>query len=162
MSKPLPRVSEVNRAFYEGALKGELRLQQCEACRKWIYFPRVACPHCLEDRLGWVTASGRGSVYSFALVHRPQHPSFNGKIPIVLAAVALAEGPVIISEITGVDPTQVFIGMPVEAVWEQRSEEVAVVHFRPTADWRSRASSREGRAAAFSGNPGGAGLSGER
>jgi uncharacterized OB-fold protein len=131
MSKPVPRVTDVNRPFYAGGLLGELRLQRCTVCRRWIYFPRVACPFCLSDKVEWVRASGGGTVYSFAIVYRPQHAAFNDEVPIVLAAVALAEGPVMISEITGADPEDIKIGMAVEAIWEPRSDEVAVVRFRP-------------------------------
>jgi uncharacterized OB-fold protein len=70
-------------------------------------------------------------VYSFALVYRPQHPSFNADIPIILAAITLAEGPVLISEIADANPDDIAIDMPVEAVWERRSQDVAVLRFRP-------------------------------
>lgn len=130
MNKPVPNQTEINRPFYRAALEERLRLQRCRSCETWIFFPRVACPHCLADELEWVDASGRGTLYSFALVYRHHHPSFT-QVPSVLAAVALAEGPVMISEVVECDPAQVSIGMELEAVWEQRDRDIAVPLFRP-------------------------------
>lgn len=131
VDKPLPVLSDINRPFYEASLRGELRLQRCQSCGRWIYFPRVACPHCLSERLEWEVASGKGVVYSFGIVYRPHHPSFDREVPIILAAVQVEEGPIVISEIVNCDPFVIAIGMPVQVVWEQRSKEISVARFAP-------------------------------
>ena len=134
IAKPVPHLSEINRPFYDSARRGQFCLQRCRACGQWTYYPRIACPNCLADELEWTIASGQGSVYSFALVYRPQHPSFEDDIPIVLAAIALPEGPVMISEVVDCDSGEPYVGMPVEIVWERRSAEIAVPRFRPVRD----------------------------
>jgi uncharacterized OB-fold protein len=102
--RPNPRINSINRPFWEGCSSGELRLQRCldKACRKWVYFPRVCCPHCGGGDLAWETASGRGAIVSFTVVRRPQHPSFFPDAPYVFAAIRLAEGPLMYSRIEDV------------------------------------------------------------
>jgi uncharacterized OB-fold protein len=129
--KPIPRITAINEPFFRGAIEGELRLQVCQSCGRWIYFPRIACPHCFSDRMEWRRASGRGTLYSFAVVYRAQHPAFNDEVPIVVGAVTLEEGPVLITEVSGAAPDAVSIGMPVEALWEQRTPEIAILKFCP-------------------------------
>ncbi|GBD12944.1 hypothetical protein HRbin24_00965 [bacterium HR24] len=129
--KPLPQPTETSRPFWEGARRGELRLQRCRSCGEYVFYPRSLCPHCLSPELGWTTASGRGHVYTYTVVRRPAHPGFRDEVPYVLAIVELEEGPRLTTNIVGVAPEEVRIGMPVEAVFEPATEEITLVKFRP-------------------------------
>jgi uncharacterized OB-fold protein len=129
--KPVPHPTETTRPFWQGARQGELRLQRCRACGQPFLYPRTLCPHCLSDDLEWTTASGRGRVYTYTVVRRPAHPAFGNDVPYVLAIVELEEGPRLVTNIVGVPPEEVRIGMAVEAVFEAAGEEVALVKFRP-------------------------------
>lgn len=90
---------------------GRFEIQQCAACGKHVFYPRVLCPHCGADRLDWVVPSGRGTVYSTTIVRRK--PADGGDYNIVL--VDLAEGVRLMSRVAGVAPGQVKIGMAVSA-----------------------------------------------
>jgi uncharacterized OB-fold protein len=65
------------------------------------------------------------------VVRRPAHPGFRDEVPYVLAIVELEEGPRLTTNIVGVAPEEVRIGMPVEAVFEPATEEITLVKFRP-------------------------------
>ena len=93
MIKPQPRVTELNRPFWEGCNEGRLVIQKCRACARAVFYPRVCCPFCKAGDLDWIEASGRGTVISHTTVHRTHHDSFNAEAPYVFAAVALDEGP---------------------------------------------------------------------
>ena len=112
MAKPRPIVDVHNRPYFEAAAQGVLRIQRCQACERNIFFPRVACPSCLGP-LEWRDASGRGSVYSFAVIHVPHDAAFLPEVPMIMAAIKLEEGPVVISELRGARSSDVVIGMPV-------------------------------------------------
>lgn len=101
--KPLPRVNAINRPFWEGCNRGEIVLQQCEAeaCRRFVYYPRVCCPYCGGGDLTWKKVSGRGRIVTFTIVHRPQHPSFFPEAPYCVIAVELEEGPLMYSRLAG-------------------------------------------------------------
>jgi len=127
---PLPHVHPWNRPFFEGGLAGKLTLQKCRNCGEIVYYPRVACPECLSTEYDWVDLSGRGTVYSYSIVWRPQHPAFLPMVPIVLAAIHLEEGPLIVSNIVNCPEEEVKIGMLVRVVFERVSEHIALPKFQ--------------------------------
>jgi uncharacterized OB-fold protein len=51
---------------------------------------------------------------SYSLVHRPNDPSFNDEVPIVLAEIELDEGASLIARIIGCPPEDVRSGRAVE------------------------------------------------
>ena len=65
-------------------------------------------------------------------VHRPI--AADQELPFVIAVIALEDsgGLRIISNLVDVDPEELEIGMPVELVWEDMSEDLAIPRFRPT------------------------------
>ena len=128
---PLPRLYDWNRPYFQAALAGRLMLQKCRACGELIYYPRPACPECLAMEYDWTELSGRGTVYSFAVVWRPQHPAFLDRVPITLATVQLDEGPQMVSNVVNCPPERVAIGLRVRVVFERVSEEVALPKFEP-------------------------------
>ena len=60
------------------------------------------CPHCSSLDVEVTTLSGRGTVYSYAVLHHPQHPAF--EYPVLAALVDLDEGIRIVSNLVGVEP----------------------------------------------------------
>jgi uncharacterized OB-fold protein len=99
-------------AAYEAFLKnGEFRLQCCGGCGKQIFFPRTICPRCGSNALEWRKPSGRGTVYSTTIVR--QRPDRGGDYNVAL--IDLAEGARMMSRVEGVLPSEVKIGMAVEA-----------------------------------------------
>ena len=129
--QPAPRVTSNNAAFFSSLRDGCFKLQRCPRCGEVIYYPRVVCPHCLyTGKLEWVPVSGLGTIYSFAVVHRPQHPSFFKDVPIILVAIRLDEGPIMISSMVGCSPEDVRIGMRV-AVTTYPSTDIVIPRFVP-------------------------------
>ncbi|TMA93377.1 MAG: Zn-ribbon domain-containing OB-fold protein, partial [Deltaproteobacteria bacterium] len=91
--KPLPRVDEESRGYWEALARHELYFQRCRDCGTARFYPRALCPACLSSATEWVRASGRGTVYTFTVTHQNQTPGFREELPYVLAMVELAEGP---------------------------------------------------------------------
>ncbi len=115
--------------FWEGVDAGELRIQRCAACATLRHPPAPACPHC--QSLDWeaVTASGRGSVYSFTVMHYPEIPPFD--YPNIVALVELEEGTRLVSNLTGVNRNEVTVGMPVEVEFAEVEPGFQLHRFRP-------------------------------
>lgn len=128
--RPLPKVTRLNAPFFEAAAKGELRLQRCLQCQKWVYYPRYICPFCFSSELEWVQTSGLGRIISYSAVYRPQHAYFDNMIPIILIAVVLEEGPIIISSLVGQTNSNVSIGAQVQAVFETVTVDLGLLKFR--------------------------------
>lgn len=125
-AKPAPVVTELNGPFMEGARQGVLLLQRCDACGTTSPFPpRYACAHCGSYPLKWFESSGLGTIYSFAIVRRPQHASFEDELPIRLIAVELDDGPMLISALEDGEPA---IGSRVSVMF--RDEPTPLPRFR--------------------------------
>ena len=131
--KPLPRVDEESRGFWEALARHELWFQRCRDCGTKRFYPRAVCTHCLSSSTEWVRASGRGSVYTFTVTHQNQSPGFREELPYVLAVVELEEGVRMMTNVVGCAPDAVRIGMPVEVVFDDVTPDVTLAKFRPAA-----------------------------
>lgn len=129
--RPVPRVDEESRGYWEACRRHELRLQKCRACGTIRYYPRALCPECLSDDTEWLLASGRGTVYTFTATHQNHAPGFRESLPYVLAYVTLEEGVQMLTNIVDCAPDQVRVGMPVEVTFVDVNDELAVPMFRP-------------------------------
>ena len=129
--KPLPRIDEESRGYWEALARHELYFQRCRDCGTKRFPPRAACPSCLSSATEWVRASGRGAVHTFTVTHQNQAPGFREELPYVLAIVELAEGPRLMTNVVGCPPDTVRIGMPVEVVFEDVTAEITLPKFRP-------------------------------
>jgi uncharacterized OB-fold protein len=130
-SIPLPVPSPFTKPFWEGCRRQELLVQKCQDCGLLTHVPQPACSHCLSPNLGWMQASGKGAVYSYTVVWRPQTPDF--EVPYVVAIVDLDEGVQMMTNIVDVDPAEVHVGMRVEVEYRKMSDEITLPYFRPAA-----------------------------
>ncbi len=129
--KPLPTVSDDGAPWWQAAREGRFLLQRCRSCARHQFPPRVLCSHCGARGLEWAEHEGLGTVYSFTIVHRPPEPAFLPDVPYVVAIIHLDAGPRMMSNVTGVPPEQVRIGMRVRPVFERATDEITLVKFRP-------------------------------
>ncbi len=129
--KPFPVPSLETRPYWDGCKAHELRIQRCMACGKHQFYPRLYCAQCFSDRVEWVKASGRAKVATFTIVRRPVSPAFADEVPYVVALVTLEEGPTMMTNIVGIAPEQVEIGMPVTVTFDDWSEEISIPKFKP-------------------------------
>jgi uncharacterized OB-fold protein len=128
--KPLPEADEASQPFFDGAMEGRLMLMRCTACGAYRFPSRMHCDVCLSTNVEWTAASGRGTVYSFGVMHQKYHPGFFPEIPYNLALIELQEGPRMVSNVVGTENANIRVGMPVMVDFE-RHEDVAIPKFRP-------------------------------
>lgn len=129
--KPLPLPTEENETYLEGLKQKQIRLQKCTGCGRSRYPPARFCPACLSEKASWEPACGRGTVFSFIIVHQLYHPGFGDDLPYNVAIVALEEGPRITTNISGCRNEDVRIGMPVVADYFEATPEATILKFRP-------------------------------
>ena len=127
--RPRPALTHDNRFFFEGAKQHKLLIQRCSNCGTLRHPPRPSCAHCQSFEWDTVTASGRGTIYSFVVNHYPQVPAFD--YPLVVALVELEEGTRLVANVAGITPESVAIGMPVIAGFEDFDEDLTLPVFRP-------------------------------
>jgi uncharacterized OB-fold protein len=128
----MPRPHLEDREFWEGAARGELRIQRCFSCGRHQHYARMLCSHCGKETLEWVTASGNGTVYSFTVIRQNGVPPFNERLPFVVATVDLDEdGARVIAAMPELDPADARIGMRVRATFRPAGDEYGFVDFAP-------------------------------
>jgi hypothetical protein len=128
-AKPLPEITSESKPFWDACARHELLVQRCGACGTVQYYPRGVCAACWSDALQWKPASGRGRVYTFTVTHRTQARGFRDELPYVLAWIELEEGVQVMSNIVGVDPATVKIGMPVKVTFDDVKEGLSIPKF---------------------------------
>ena len=133
-NKPLPNLDHDIKPFWDAIHQHEFKLFRCKTCGAW-YWPVACCRnHDNEPFYGnmeWTKASGKGKVYAFNIHHVAFDPAFQDDIPYVYALIELDEGPIIGSNVIGCDVSAVQIGMPVEVLYEDITEEYTLPKFRP-------------------------------
>jgi len=128
--KPLPYIHEETRPYWEAAKGHELQIQKCRICGTHYFYPRDFCPSCFSFDVEWVRASGRGTVYSFTICHRGA-PGFERDVPYNLAIIELEEGARMMSNLVECAESDLKVGMAVEVVFDDVTEEVTLPKFRP-------------------------------
>lgn len=128
--KPLPRIDDDTRAYWEGLGRGQLLLQHCRDCGHVQFYQRAMCGHCLSAAVEHRPASGRGTIHSFSTVHRAPSAEFKDDVPYTVILVELAEGPRMISTLVDAPPETVRIGQAVEIVYDRAMSEITLPRFR--------------------------------
>jgi uncharacterized OB-fold protein len=131
MTRLLPEPTPETRHFWEGCQAGELRLQRCADCAQSYFPPRPFCPRCASRNVEVFRASGRASLYSYVINHRPR-PDV-GDQPHAIAVVTLEEGPRMMTNITGCPqtPEALVLDMPLTVTFEKQSEAITLPFFTP-------------------------------
>src|SRR2546430_921184 len=124
--KPLPVPDDASAPFFEATTRGKLLLQRCDACRAWMWPVHPRCVECFSPRVSWAEASGRATLFTFAVVHQLYDPSFADEIPYNVAVVELEEGVRMTTNVVGCAKDELRIGMPLEMTFERLSDEVAL------------------------------------
>lgn len=129
--KPLPLITPDNRGFWEAARRHELCLPHCGSCERPHYPPGPVCPFCFGEALEWRRLSGRGVISTWVVVHREWFASFAGDIPYPVVQVELEEGPRLTAGVVDLENDQLRVGLPVEVVFRDVTDEVTLPFFRP-------------------------------
>lgn len=126
-----PYIAPDTAEFWAATAEGRLLLRRCDRCSTTIWYPRPFCPACGSTETSYHQASGRGTVYTYTVVHRSGVPGFRGVGPYVIAYVELEEGPRVMTNIVGCEPEAVTVGMAVTVVFDDTGEGSALFRFKP-------------------------------
>lgn len=124
-SIPAPAVDPDTQDFWDAARDHKLMIGQCQDCGETHYYPRHICPHCGSGKTSLLQAAGTGTIYSYSVMRRIP-------VPFAIAYVALAEGPIMMSNIVDCDFDQLAVGQAVKLVYvESEDDGPPVAMFTP-------------------------------
>jgi len=129
-NKPIPVITAEAREFWEGCKRHELLIQRCKDCGTYRHYPRPMCPKCGSWNTEWARVSGKGKVYTWTVAVQPFHPGFMEETPYAAVIIELDEGVRLVSNVMDVKPEDLYVGMPVEVVFEDVTEEVTLPKFK--------------------------------
>ncbi len=120
-SKPRPIPTPETRPYWEAVNDGRLTLPRCDACGAWMFPPRPRCAAC-GGSTSWHELSGRGTLASYVISHRPGPGWQPDEVPFVIALVELDEGVRMMSNLVDVapDPAALALDMPLVVTFVDR------------------------------------------
>jgi uncharacterized OB-fold protein len=130
-AKPLPEMTPTMKPFWDAARRHELVVQRCRGCGTPRFPARDICSRCLSRDAEWSRVSGRGTVFSWAVMHQVYHPGFASEVPYAVVVIELEEGARLVTNVVGCPPGDIRAGLPVEVVFEDVAPEVTLPKFRP-------------------------------
>ena len=113
-----PTVDDGNRMFWDACAAGELRVQRCITCGHLRYPISTVCPECLSEDAAWELLSGRGTVVSFCIFRHAYNEAWRDRLPYNVALIQLEEGPRMLSNVHGVSPDEIRVGLEVKVAFE--------------------------------------------
>jgi uncharacterized protein len=126
---PVGAPSALTRPYWDACARGSLVYLRCDDCGLILERPSTVCGGCLGRSLSWTESSGQGSLYSWTVVWRPQHPSFH--VPYAPAIVALDEGWWHIAAVVGCEPSDLTEGMRLAVEFHPAGEDITLPYYRP-------------------------------
>jgi uncharacterized OB-fold protein len=126
---PAPTPTRLSKPYWDGCREGELHFQRCDTCGTIPARPGPICPHCHGRSLSWERSAGAGSLYSWTVVWRPQHPSFT--VPYAPAIIELDEGCFLMSAMIGCEAEDLVADLRVEVEFHPANDSITLPYFRP-------------------------------
>jgi uncharacterized OB-fold protein len=130
-SKPAPVVTPETQPFWDAAQRDVLQIQRCNPCGKHYFYPRPFCPSCFSEDVAWVQVSGRATLHSYVINHRPM-PGWEDDGPYAIALVELEEGPRMATNIVGIPntPDDLVLDMALQVCFETQGG-MKIPKFKP-------------------------------
>lgn len=128
--RPLPKPSKWSKIFWDGARQHKLLLKKCRSCGHIDHPPYLYCTNCSSEDSEWMEASGKGSLYAYAVNAYGVPFPFMEDLPYVVALIDLPEGPRMISNVVDCDPKELKNGMELEVAFFEASPEITLPKWR--------------------------------
>lgn len=130
--KPLPEFRPETKPYWEAAKNHELVIPRSKTTGEFFFYPRALSPgEDMTEDIEWVKASGKAKVWTYAIHHMGPSKAYKGDPPYVVALVETDEGVKMMTNIVDVDPHDVTVGMEVEVVFDDVTDEVTLPKFKP-------------------------------
>jgi len=127
-----PLISEMSRPFWDGLAAREIRIQRCDDCHGWVFYPRAFCPACTDRSLTWTPVTGTATLYSWTVARVPVAKAFAHLDQPILAVVELANSVRLPTTLVDVAPEAVRIGVSLDPVFDSATYEgITLLRFRP-------------------------------
>jgi uncharacterized protein len=130
--RPVPEPTPVSRPFWDGLREHRIVIQYSPSAGRYVFYPRTLAPGTLADDLVWREIDGAGTLYTYTIARRPTGPPWADKVPQLLAVVEWDVGPRVSTELVGIEPSDIKIGMRVSPVfYDVIGAGITLLRYRP-------------------------------
>lgn len=126
---PPPEPGMFSQAYWDACNRRELTYQCCAECGYVNLLPARRCARCSHESMEWRSSAGRGSLYSWTVVWRPQRPEF--VTPYAPAIVHLDEGYRMVGGIIGCQLDDLRAEMALQVEFHPTQGGQLIPYFRP-------------------------------
>lgn len=130
---PAPHPNFDDSDFWAACADKRLQFQVCADCGTPRHPPSPVCPCCRSFKVAWRQPAGNAEVYTYTVVHHASHDAVKPSLPYVVAVVTFPDLPGVrlVTNVTGVRPQEVHIGMRVRLWWDDIGNGQHVPRFKP-------------------------------
>jgi uncharacterized OB-fold protein len=128
-----PIIAEVSRPWWDALAQGEIAVQHCNRCAKYVFYPRPFCPACGHRELSWRVVDGAATLYTWSVARVPVAPEFAHMDQVILAVAELGIGIRVPTSLCDVGFEDVRIGIRLSPVFDDKTYSgITLLRFRPT------------------------------
>jgi uncharacterized OB-fold protein len=133
---PLPDVDDPEGApFWEGTRQGEIRFPKCQDCNRFHWYPCTLCPFCHSPNIKWEAVPGQARLFTWSYVKwNLPVVAIRGPLNVILVEFDGAPDLYLTSDLVDCQPEDVYIGMPLEVVFQKVDDKITMPLFKPMKD----------------------------
>jgi uncharacterized protein len=131
-ARPLPAIDGADAPFWQGLRHREVRMQRCAGCGAFRFPATRFCSHCRSESSQWTAVEPAGVIETWCVFQKAYFKGF--EVPYTVIQVRLDCGVRLFSNPVGVDADSLRLGMRVEASYEDVTQEVTLLKFRPATE----------------------------
>ena len=121
--------TELMAKFLEALKQGKLMGTKCQKCGAKNLPPRQHCK-CGSSEVEWYEAPTKGKLFTYTMVTFPPD-SMAKYAPYIVAVAELEDGSRLLAQLTGVTPATLKVGLPIQVVPHQITEDRIAYKFKP-------------------------------
>jgi len=108
-----------------------LKLQRCQACRRFQHPPYPTCVNCMAIDLAFEPVSGKGAIYTYTIMYHVGDKRFASAVPTRASSSSSTTRRVPdAGNLLDAEYTEAKVGRRVEVVFQQLNDEVTLPQFR--------------------------------
>jgi len=123
-----PVTDALSSRFWQGTRERKLMIQRCTATQRPQWYPRSHSMHAPGAPVEWMQASGRGTLFTYSVIHRGNGTT---PTPYICAVVELEEGVLFTTTLRGVGDEDMRIGMPLQVDYAEAGPDLVLPFFKP-------------------------------
>ena len=123
-----PVADALSAEYWQGTRERKLMIQRCTATGRPQWYPRAHSMHAPGAPVEWVEASGRGTLFTYSVIHRGNGTT---PTPYICAVIELEEGVLFTSTLRGIAEADIRIGMALQVDYAEAGPDLVLPFFKP-------------------------------